>query len=83
MSYKNLVYTPNKGIDYAITYSRVSYDVTWGQWSVLRVKDQGVSQKKKFCPLNVNWERFLTDQSPCVGINCVFCNVFLLRCKQR
>jgi hypothetical protein len=45
---------------------------------------QGVSQKKIFCPLNVNWESFFDrSKSLCIGINSVFSNVSLNRCKQR
>jgi hypothetical protein len=47
---------------------------------------QGVSRKKKFCPLNVNWESFFDldrSKSLCIGINSVFSNVSLNRCKQR
>ena len=54
------------------SYGGSSGDMKEFYITVIRPTLQGVSQKKRFCPLNVHWESFLTDQSPCVGINSVF-----------
>jgi hypothetical protein len=52
----------------------VTQNVGVSHWS-----EQGVSQKKKFCPLNVNWESFLDrSKSLCGNKLCFFPTCFSL-----